>query len=136
MKNQIVYLASIALMASGMAVAQSGSQGTGTMDSQTGSSTASAPQTGSHTDSKGDLPAAKEGEPQSGKASQADPDSERPGSMGAPQTPNAGQTPKGETPATGSQTEQRGQSADTNARPGTEPTPATDKGDSASPTTK
>jgi hypothetical protein len=116
MRNKFVYLATVALMASGMVYAQSsGSQGA--MDSQTGSSTASAP---SHTDARGDLPASKEGEAQSGKSTQPTTDGERPGAMGAPATPNAGTSPKGETPATGMQTEQKGTANDSDARPGTD----------------
>ena len=134
MKKNLVYLAAVALMTSGMAIAQSSSQGTGTMDSQTGSSTSSAPQTGSHTDTQGDVPAAKEGEPQSGKDSQANPNEERPGAMGTPETPNAGSTPKGETPATGAQTERKGTTDDNNTRPGT--TAPSDQGNTNSTTPK
>ena len=121
MTSKVIYLSAVALMAGGMALAQSSSQSSQPMDSQSGSSTASAPQTGEHSDAQGDIPAAKGNETQSGKASQADPSGERPGSRGTPQTPDAGRSPKGETPATGVQTEQKGQSEDNNARPGTEP---------------
>jgi hypothetical protein len=123
MKSKFVYVATVALMASGMAFAQSNSQGTnsqGTMDSQSGSSTSAAPQAG-HTDAQGDLPAVKEGETQSGKASKANPKEERPGSMGAPETPNQGRSPKGETPATGIQNGQWGTTDNNRTRPGTTP---------------
>jgi hypothetical protein len=130
MKNKFVYLATVALMASGMVYAQSNSN-QGTMDSQTGSSTASAP---AHTDAHGDLPASKEAEPQSGKSTQSDSDSMRPGAMGSASTPNTGTSPKGETPATGAQTEQKGMANDSDARPGTDsqstaaPNHSTDQG--------
>jgi hypothetical protein len=87
MMKHMIYVASVALMASGMVLAQSsGSQGT--MDSQIGSSTASAPQT------------------------QASPKSDMPGAMGAPTTPNESTTPAGETPATGAPTQKQGASHD------------------------
>src|SRR6266568_8682709 len=122
--NKLMYVATVALMASGMALAQSGtntsnSTTSSTMDSQTGSSTATAPQTGGHTDTQGDLPAVKEGEKQSGTSTQSESQAERPGVMGTPSTPNEGVTPKGETPATGVQTEQKGKSDKSNMRPGT-----------------
>ncbi len=128
--KKFLCVASIALMASGMALAQSStststSTTSSTMDSQTGSSTSAAPQSGVHTDAQGDLPAVKEGEKQSGTSTQSD-QPERPGAMGTPSTPNAGTSPKGETPATGVQTDQKGNADDNSMRPGTTPSePAT-----------
>ncbi|HVJ06559.1 MAG TPA: hypothetical protein VM578_12870 [Candidatus Saccharimonadales bacterium] len=136
--NKLMYVATVALMASGMALAQSStststSTTSSTMDSQAGSSTATAPQTGGHTDTQSDLPAVKEGEKQSGASTQSDSQAERPGAMGTPSTPNEGMTPKGETPATGVQTEQKGKSDKDDMRPGATPSePATNGTDTNS----
>jgi hypothetical protein len=114
MRIKFVYVATVALLASGMVLAQSSGQNSqGTMDSPSGSSTAAAPQTG--TDAQ-----AKEGETQSGKPSQANPEEGRPGAMGTPTTPNQAESPKGETPATG---EQKG-TANDSSRPGVDPAAA------------
>jgi hypothetical protein len=124
MKIRIVFVPMIALMAGAMAFAQS-SNNQSTTDSQSGNSTA---QTGGHTDASNDLPATKEGGASS-KNSQATPD-QRPGVMGTPQTPNTGNAPKQDTPATGTGT-QSGSSDDSDTRPATTPSP-----DSSSPSQK
>ena len=98
MKNKIAYVAALALMASGMLFA--------------------------HTKvdlSKSVLPGSKEVEPQSGIASTADPIAKLPGTVGAQQTPDAGLSAKGETPATGgAEYGLRGSaSPDSDALPGT-----------------
>jgi uncharacterized membrane protein YdfJ with MMPL/SSD domain len=118
MKHTLAYLAGIVLIAGAMALAQS--TGSNTQDTQSGSAASTQQNTG-HTDANGDLPAVKEGESQSGKSSTADSSEDRPGAMGAPETPNTGTAPKGETPATGAQTEQKGTSDDNNTRPGSAP---------------
>jgi hypothetical protein len=119
MKIKLVYLTGIVLVAGAMAFAQSSQSGTTTQSS----SDTTTHQNNSHTDANGDLPAAKEDESQSGKSSTADSSSERPGAMGTPETPNTGASPKGETPATGMQTGQRGSSEDNDSRPATKSTP-------------
>jgi hypothetical protein len=116
MKSRIVYAGLVALLACGMAWSQSSSS-QGTTDSQT-----PAAQSGSRTDGQGDLPAVKEGESQSGKSGNGDAADQRPGSMGTPTTPDAGTTPKGETPATGTQTEQKGSAKENGVRPGVDTT--------------
>ena|ERR1700681_299142 len=120
MKSNCVYLAAVALMASGMVFAQSSQ---GTMDSQSGSSTESQTKSG-HTDANGDLPASKEAETQSGKTSQANPESAVPGSIGTAQTPDQGPAPKGERPASGVHTDQKGSSDDNGSLPGVDSTTA------------
>src|SRR6202158_2076071 len=120
MKSNCVYLVAVGLMASGMVFAQSSQ---GAMDSQSGCSTESQTKSG-HTDANGDLPASKEAETQSGKPSQANPESAVPGSIGTAQTPDQGLTPEGERPATGMHTDQKGSSDANGSRPGVEPTTA------------
>lgn len=129
MKNRIVYATMVTLVACGMAWSQSSSS-QGTTDSQT-----PAAQQKSHTDAQGDLPAVKEGESQSGRGRTGDAADQRPGAIGSPTTPDAGVTPKGETPATGSQTEQKGSATQNEARPGVEPI-TTKESDSSTPSQK
>jgi hypothetical protein len=116
MKSRIGYAAIVALMMCGMAWSQTDqSSGQGKMDTQTPTATQK-----SHTDAQGDLPAVKENEGQSGKGT-TDTTGERPGAMGTPTTPDAGPTPKGETPGTGSQTEEKGSATGSTDRPGVDP---------------
>jgi hypothetical protein len=117
MKSKLVYLATIALMASGMAMAQS------TAAPQSGSSTPAKTSMGAHTDASGDLPGAKEDESQSGTSTQSNSSDMRPGATGTPSTPDQGTSPKGTNPATGVGEQQKG-TADTNeALPATDPAP-------------
>lgn len=103
MKNKLVYLASVALMSGGMAIAQSGqSSAPSTMDSQTGSSTSSATQSST---------APQASQPQTA------PKSERPGAMGASTEQNG--AAQGETPATGETSAQRGGVQGSSAQPAT-----------------
>jgi hypothetical protein len=119
MKSRIGYAAIVALMMCGMAWSQTDqSSSQGTTDTQTPTAKQK-----SHTDAQGDLPAAKEDEGQSGKATK-DTTGERPGAMGESATPDAGPTPKGETPGTGSQTEEKGSATGSTDRPGVNPTTA------------
>ena len=116
MKSRIGYAAIVALMMCGMAWSQTDqSSSQGTTDTQAPTATQK-----SHTDAQGDLPAVKEDEGQSGKGA-ASTTGERPGAMGEPSTPDAGATPKGETPATGSQTEEKGSATGSTDRPGVNP---------------
>jgi hypothetical protein len=117
MKNKFVYLATIALMASGMTMAQSGAA------SQSGSSTATPTQVGGQTEAKGDLPGAKEGARQSGEASTANPGEVRPGVKGTAVTPDQGRSPAGTTPATGMDNGQKGTTDTNGTLPGAEPAP-------------
>jgi len=127
MKNKFVYLATVALMAGGMAFAQSNSgqgtttQGTSNQGATVPQATTPAPQTGGHTDAQGDLPGVKEGETQSGEASTANPKEERPGAMGTPSTPGQGTSPKGDLPATGMQDPQHGTTDENGTLPAVDP---------------
>jgi hypothetical protein len=128
MKSRIGYAAIVALMMCGMAWSQTdqnSSQGTA------GTQTPTARQK-SHTDAQGDLPAVKEDEGQSGKGAR-DTGGARPGVMGTPTTPDAGTTPKGETPATGSQTEQKGSATGSDDRPGVNPNDSNQGNSSTTP---
>jgi hypothetical protein len=111
MKSRISYTAMVAVMACGMTWAQSGQSST-----QTGSGAAA--QSNSKADQQ-DLPAAREGDKETGKPNNTNPDSTRPGAMGAPETPNSGTAPRGETPATGPQTGEKGSATDNGSLPAT-----------------
>ncbi len=92
MKNKFVYIASVALMASGMVFAQA----------------------------QGYSLASKESEMQIGSAAPTNLNNMLPAVSGVRQTPNAGTSPKGETPGTGVQNGQRGSaSPDSSSLPGT-----------------
>lgn len=121
MKNRLLCIGAIAFLAGAMAVAQNNSQDN--TDTQQGS-TATTPEGTAQT--KSDIPGGKEGQTEKGSDKQGNPDEARPGSMGAPSTPNTGTAPQGETPATGSQTEQKGTTDENDTRPGSSPTTAPD----------
>ena len=91
---------------------------------KSGTSMAKPKRAPSHTDAKGDLPASKENEGQSGRTSQANPKEVLPGSEGAASTPDQGLSPKGTTPATGTGDKLKGTTDTSGSRPGVEP-PAT-----------
>ena len=112
--KRLVFLVTVALMASAMALAQTNS-------GQSGSAATATPQSGGHTDAQGDLPGVKEGESQSGKGSAANPGEDRPGAMGTPSTPDQGMSPKGENPGTGSAAPQRGTTDDNGSLPAADP---------------
>ena len=80
---------------------------------KSGTSMAMPKRTPSYTDAKGDLPAAKENEGQSGRPSHANPNEALPGSEGAAMTPDQGLSPRGTTPATGTGDKLKG-TTDTN----------------------
>jgi hypothetical protein len=120
MKSKFVFVAAIALIASGMVFAQSGSTQS-TTDSQSANPAASAPQTSGHTDAN-DLPAAKTSDPQTDKTPPANVPNERPGAMGAPESPSTNPAQQGELPATGVKPDEKKGTTDNNeARPGTVP---------------
>jgi hypothetical protein len=78
MKNKIAYVAALALIASGMVFANKPSDLSGSV-----------------------LPGTQEGARQSGMVSMADPIAKLPGTTSAQETPDAGLSATGETPATG-----------------------------------
>jgi hypothetical protein len=81
--KKLMYVATVALMASGMVWAQS-SISPSTQDTQNGSSTTNAPQTSRDTEMRSDVPC---------EEMTVDP-SQRPGAMGAPVSANQGTNPK------------------------------------------
>lgn len=130
MKNKFVFVAAIALIASGMVFAQSGTTQS-TTDSQTGNPAASAPQTSGQSN---DMPAAKPGDSQTDKTPPANLPNDRPGAMGAPESPSTNPAQQGELPATGVKPDEKKGTTDSNeARPGTVP-PTSDN--SADPSKK
>jgi hypothetical protein len=126
MIRKLVYLATIALVAGGIAVAQDNTS------SQSGNTATAPTRMSGHTDAQGDLPAAKGNESQSGKGSTVNPAEIRPGSKGAGETTDMGPATKSMNPGTGTGDKLRG-TADTNAslpgaeQPGKAPTTAAPK---------
>jgi hypothetical protein len=122
MMKKLVFLATVVLMASAMALAQTNS---GQSSNGPG---VTAPQSGGHTDAQGDLPGVKEGESQSGKGTAANPSEDRPGAMGTPSTPDQGMSPKDERPGTGKQDTERGTTDDNGSLPAVDPQAAPESG--------
>jgi hypothetical protein len=114
MNSKLAYIATIALMTSGMAIAQSG---TGSLS---GGSTATSTQMGGHTEAKGYLPGTKFGESQRGRILMAKLEGIRPGSVGTAVTPDQGRSPEDFRPATGVNTGQTGTTDTNGSRPGVE----------------
>jgi hypothetical protein len=93
MRSKFVYAAAVALLASGMAFAQSSGQNT---DTQSGNSPIALPQSGGQNDAQSDMPAMKEGEIQSEKAPAANQEQGMPGAMSAPAVPTEVASPMSE----------------------------------------
>jgi hypothetical protein len=114
MKNKLVYLATIALMAGGMAMAQS----TPTPQNATPSRT----NMGGNGNAGDNLPGAKEDETR-GTTVPADRGDVRPGAGGMGQAADQGRSPKGTNPATGTADGQKGTTDTNNSLPATESIP-------------
>jgi hypothetical protein len=114
MKSKLVFLATIALMTGGMAIAQNSA------DSQGRTSTAPSTQMGGLSGARGYLPGVKYGESQHGRNSMAKLEDIRPGSAGTAVTPDQGISPKGVRPATGMDNHLKGTTDTNGSRPGVE----------------
>jgi hypothetical protein len=114
MIRKLVYLATIALVAGGIAVAQDNTS------SQSGNTATTPTRMSGHTDAQGDLPAAKGNMSQSGKDATVNPSEVRPGAKGAGETTDMGPATKGMNPGTGTGDNLKGTTDTNGMRPGVE----------------